>query len=129
MKNIFTKLKFRNQNKVLILNAPPCFEEDLIELYNRTQIDFEPESNSRYPYFIAFAENESLTDTILNCIQQFADAKGLIWLVVPKTNFLDFQKKLNCIAGHSFYPKSDHHIRVHKKLLAIQLTDKLRLVN
>lgn len=123
MKSLFTKLKFRNHNKVLILNAPPCFEEDMIELFSRTQIDFEPELNSRYSYFIAFAEDETMTENALKCIQQYADSKGLIWLVVPKQNVDDCHKKLNCSNWFNFYPKPGFHVSIQRKWLAFQLLD------
>lgn len=123
MKSLFTKLKFRNQNKVLVLNAPPCFEEDLIELFNQTQIDFEPESNCKYSYFIAFAEDENMTENVLKCIQHHADKKGLIWLVVPKNYLDEFQKRLNNNQGFNFYPKPDYYVSIQKKWLALQLID------
>lgn len=99
MNPIFKKLNFKNQERILVLNAPKSFESTMAEMVDLTQIDTEVLAK-KYDYILAFAEmkadlNEAI-DTIQNVVNE---GDATMWIAYPKKSSKKYKSDISRDSG------------------------------
>ncbi|WP_224483340.1 hypothetical protein [Robertkochia aurantiaca] len=83
MKSLFQKLKFENQEEILILNEPPGFSEELAELVN-IEIYQSVIQINKVEFALIFVttidELEKQLDTVLHKLKEDA----ILWIAHPR---------------------------------------------
>jgi hypothetical protein len=91
MATIFDKLQLKDQQDILILNAPLSFEPELARLPAIT-IHRHIESVPQIRYALAFVTKQSEVDTLVPHIAARAKGDAIVWFAYPKGS----SKKLKC---------------------------------
>jgi len=91
MATIFDKLQLKDQQDILILNAPLSFESELARLPAIT-LHRHVESVPQIRYALAFVTKQSEVDTLVPHIAARAKGDAIVWFAYPKGS----SKKLKC---------------------------------
>ena len=84
MNPIFKKLQFKDQQKVVILNAPESFQEDMAEMQAFTQVQGQLKGDN-IPFFLGFAEMGSDLDKIIESIKgKLSKDDPILWIAYPR---------------------------------------------
>ena len=84
MDNILEKLKYRDQERIAVLNAPEDFRERITGLLPGVQIDSEINARYLYDFMIAFTpDSEEVSRLGPSCIHNLND-DGKLWIAYPK---------------------------------------------
>lgn len=95
MNPIFKKLNFKNQERILVLNAPKAFESVMAEMRNFTQIDTEILID-KYDFILAFAEMKSDLNKAIDAIEKvLSEGDTIIWFAYPKKSSKLYQSDFN----------------------------------
>ena len=84
MDDILKKLKYKDQNRIAVLNAPEEFRDRLGGLLPDVQIDTEVNARYLYDFMIAFTPASSDVERMgPACIHNLSD-DGKLWMAYPK---------------------------------------------
>jgi len=91
MATIFDKLQLKDQQDILVLNAPQSFEPELARL-PAVVIHRHIESVPKIRYSLAFVTKQSEVDALVPLIAARAQGDAIVWFAYPKGS----SKKLKC---------------------------------
>ena len=95
MNPIFKKLNFKNQKRILVLNAPKAFESAMAEMMDFTQIDTEILAD-KYDFILVFAEMKSDLNKAIDAIEKvLSEGDTVIWFAYPKKSSKLYQSDFN----------------------------------
>lgn len=84
MDDILKKLKYKDQNRIAVLNAPEEFRDRLGGLLPGVQIDTEVNARYLYDFMIAFTPASSDVERMgPACVHNLSD-DGKLWMAYPK---------------------------------------------
>jgi len=83
MTPVFKKLNYREQNPILILNAPETFEPLLREL-SEIRVVRDLATESPYPFILAFITQKADLDALTNALVVRTQDDSILWIAYPK---------------------------------------------
>ena len=91
MATIFDKLNLKDQQEILVLNAPASFEPELARLHVLT-LHRNIESVAEIQFVLAFVTRKAEVDALAAGIAKRAKGDAVVWFAYPKGT----SKKLKC---------------------------------
>jgi hypothetical protein len=91
MATVFQKLNLKDQQEILVLNAPSSFEPELADLSNVT-IHRDLKSAGRVIFSLAFVTKLAEVEAIAPKIAKRAEGDAILWFAYPKGT----SKKYKC---------------------------------
>jgi hypothetical protein len=91
MAGIFEKLNLKDQQQILVLNAPDSFQPELARLPVIT-IHHHIESVAEISFFLAFVTRKSEVDALAKAVSKRAVGDAIVWFAYPKGT----SKKYKC---------------------------------
>lgn len=86
MDDILKRLRYNNQDRIAVLNAPKYFRDRMTGLLPAVQIDTDINARYLYDFIIAFVPgSEEVKKVGPVCIHNLSD-DGKLWMVYPKGN-------------------------------------------
>jgi len=98
MSDVFKKLNLKDQEEILILNAPESFEPELASLDDvviRRSID----SIQRIVFSLAFVTRQTEVDDLARTIAQRAEGDAIVWFAYPKASSKNYNCEFNRDTG------------------------------
>lgn len=87
MDNILKKMRYGDQERIALLNAPEAFRERVNGLLPEVQIDTEINARYLYDFMIAFTPDpEAISKLAPACIHNLSD-DGKLWMAYQKGGF------------------------------------------
>lgn len=83
MPTTFEKLNLKDQQEIVVLNAPSSFEPELAGLKGKT-IHRALTGIKQFDYFLAFVTKQVEVDTLASQINRRADGDAIVWFAYPK---------------------------------------------
>jgi hypothetical protein len=81
---LLAKLNFKDQERVLVLQAPPEFQPVLAHWATRAQVDTSAGPGKSYPFTMAFVQSEAEVKKFGLAAAKQLDGAGVCWMVYPK---------------------------------------------
>ncbi len=95
MDDILKKLKYREQERIAVLNAPRKFLGRITRLLPGVQIDSEINARFLYDFMIAFTPGSAEVDKYgPACIHNLSE-DGKLWMVYPKSSSRRYKSNIN----------------------------------
>lgn len=95
MDNILKKLRYGEQERIAVLNAPEEFHDRITGLLPDVQIDTEVNARYLYDFMIAFTPGSSEVEKLgPACIHNLSD-DGKLWLAYPKGSSRRYKTDIN----------------------------------
>ncbi|MDZ7635960.1 MAG: hypothetical protein U5L72_16605 [Bacteroidales bacterium] len=95
MDDILKKLKYGDQERIAVLNAPDEFRERISGLLPDVRIDTEINARYLYDFMIAFTPGSSDVEKIVPaCIHNLSD-DGKLWMAYPKGTSRKYTSDIN----------------------------------
>jgi hypothetical protein len=91
MATVFEKLNWKDQQEIVVLNAPECFEPELRQLSTAT-IHRNLSAVKETAFLIAFVTRKSEVDNLASQIARRAKGDAIVWFAYPKGS----SKKYKC---------------------------------
>ncbi len=98
MSDIFKKLNLKDQQEIVVLNAPESFEPELASLEDvaiRQSLD----SIQRIVFSLAFVTKQDEVDSLARSIAAKAEGDAIIWFAYPKASSKNFKAEFNRDTG------------------------------
>jgi hypothetical protein len=83
MTKVFEKMNLKDRKEILVLNAPPTFEEELAAL-DGVSVLREPGHVGRFEFALAFATTQRELDRLSRILVEKAEGDPLLWFAYPK---------------------------------------------
>jgi hypothetical protein len=100
MPSVFGKLNLKDQNEVLILNAPESFEPELATLRN-VAIVRDLKKTKVATFSLAFVTTQQEVDTVVPAIARKAQGDAIVWFAYPKGTSKKYKSQINRDTGWS----------------------------
>jgi hypothetical protein len=95
MDNILKKLRYGEQERIAVLNAPEEFHDRITGLLPDVQIDTEVNARYLYDFMIAFTPGSSDVEELgPACIHNLSD-DGKLWMAYPKRSSRRYKTDIN----------------------------------
>lgn len=95
MDNILKKLRYGEQERIAVLNAPEEFRDRITGLLPDVQIDTEVNARYLYDFMIAFTPGSSDVEELgPACIHNLSD-DGKLWMAYPKRSSRRYKTDIN----------------------------------
>lgn len=91
MPSVFDKLNLKEQDEILIINAPPSFEPELRALDGVTVLR-DPKKAKQVRFALAFVTRQAEVDSLARTLCGKAEGDALLWFAYPKGT----SKKYTC---------------------------------
>jgi hypothetical protein len=91
MATVFEKLNLKNQQEIVVLNAPASFESELASL-PAIHVHRHLESVPKVSFVLAFVTRKSEVDELAGPIAERAEGDAIVWFAYPKGT----SKKYTC---------------------------------
>ncbi|MFC1466725.1 MAG: hypothetical protein ACFLMY_17940 [Candidatus Brachytrichaceae bacterium NZ_4S206] len=98
MSDIFRKLNLKNQEEILVLNAPTSFEPELASLTDvaiRRSVD----SLQHIVFSLAFVTKQAEVDELARAIARRAQGDAIVWFAYPKASSKNYTCEFNRDTG------------------------------
>jgi hypothetical protein len=95
MSTLLKKLNHKNQEEMLILNAPPEFEPFLKEFKLTLEVSTELKAKKEFPFMIAFVQTQKEVDTLVPKMAKVITEDGLFWMAYPKGTSKKYKSAIN----------------------------------
>jgi hypothetical protein len=83
MSSVFDKLNLKQQREILVVNAPPSFEPELLALKSVTVLR-DPKKAKAIHFALAFATKQAEVDTLSEVLASKAEGDALLRFAYPK---------------------------------------------
>ncbi len=83
MSSIFEKLNLKQQQAILVVNAPPSFEPELLAL-NGVAVHRDPTPLQAIQFALVFASKQAEVDALSQMLASKAEGDALLWFAYPK---------------------------------------------
>jgi hypothetical protein len=91
MNSVFEKLNLKGQSEILVVNAPPSFEQELAALKGITVLRDARKAKAVH-FVLAFATSQAEVDSLSAVLAGKAQGDALLWFAYPKAT----SKKYKC---------------------------------
>lgn len=98
MSDIFKKLNLKDQEEILVLNAPESFEPELASL-DGVDIRRSIDSVQRIVFSLAFVTRQTEVDSLARTIAQRAEGDAIVWFAYPKASSKNYTCEFNRDTG------------------------------
>jgi hypothetical protein len=98
MSPLFNKLNLKNQQEILVINAPASFESELALLHGVT-VKRDPKKVSAIGFALTFVKKQDELDALSATLAAKADGDALLWFAYPKGTSKKYQCEFNRDAG------------------------------
>ncbi|MCZ8514814.1 hypothetical protein O9H85_20815 [Paenibacillus filicis] len=92
MNELLKKMNFKNQDRLLVLNAPEEFEPHLAAFAEFLEVIREPEHGERYPFVLTFTRNAEEVKQLTPLAGEHIAPEGLFWFAYPKGTSKKYKK-------------------------------------
>jgi hypothetical protein len=100
MPSIFEKLNLKQQREILVVNAPPSFEPELLALESVTVLR-DPKKAKAIHFALAFATKQAEVDALSQLLASKAEGDALLWFAYPKGTSKRYTCEFNRDTGWS----------------------------
>jgi len=100
MPSIFEKLNLKQQREILVVNAPPSFEPELLALESVTVLR-DPKKAKAIHFAMAFATKQAEVDALAQLLASKAEGDALLWFAYPKGTSKRYTCEFNRDTGWS----------------------------
>jgi len=100
MPSIFEKLNLKQQREILVVNAPPSFEPELLALESVTVLR-DPKKAKAIHFALAFATKQAEVDALAQLLASKAEGDALLWFAYPKGTSKRYTCEFNRDTGWS----------------------------
>ena len=83
MPSVFTKLNFKDQSEILVVNAPASFEQELEPLKD-VKVLHDPKKIKSFTFALAFVTKQTELDALARLLADKADGDAILWFAYPK---------------------------------------------
>ena len=97
--SLFKKMNFKEQSRIVVLNAPIEFKTSLSEMETVAEIMFQTENINHHTLLLAFVQNESEITSVAKDILDWVDEDLLIWFAYPKKSSKTYKSEINRDSG------------------------------
>jgi hypothetical protein len=87
---VFKKLNWKNHNPIVVLNAPPSFDELLLE-FGSVTVEREAGAPGTCTFGIAFATTQRGLDEVSTALTRAAAGDAVLWIAYPKKSSPNFR--------------------------------------
>jgi len=98
MSSVFEKLNLKQQREILVVNAPPSFEQELLALKSVTVLR-DPKKAKAIHFALAFATMQAEVDTLSQVLASKAEGDALLWFAYPKSTSKRYECEFNRDTG------------------------------
>lgn len=92
MNPILKKLNYKDQPKVLVLNAPDSFQSVLSDLSSGTLLSLQLDQEKSFDFVMAFVRYQQEIDHLVPLFNAILPGDGILWFAYPKAS----SKKYRC---------------------------------
>ena len=100
MPSIFEKLNLKQQREILVVNAPPSFDPELLALESVTVLR-DPKKAKAIHFALAFATKQAEVDAVAQLLASKAEGDALLWFAYPKGTSKRYTCEFNRDTGWS----------------------------
>jgi hypothetical protein len=97
---VFEKLNLKDQREILIVNAPPSFEPEVLAL-NGIVVLHDPKKAKAVHFALAFATRQAQVDTLSAVLASKAEGDAMLWFAYPKARSKRYKCEFNRDTGWS----------------------------
>jgi hypothetical protein len=94
MPSVFAKLNYKDQDQMVVLDAPASFEPELAALKG-VEILRDLKKASRFSFLLAFVTTQKQVDALGAGIAKKADGDAIVWMAYPKGSSKRFQSEIS----------------------------------
>jgi hypothetical protein len=94
MPSVFAKLNYKDQDQMVVLDAPASFEPELTALKG-VEILRDLKKASRFSFLLAFVTTQKQVDALGAGIAKKADGDAIVWMAYPKGSSKRFQSEIS----------------------------------
>jgi hypothetical protein len=98
MAGVFDKMKLKDETEILVLNAPPSFEQELARLRGVT-VHRSPADVKTVLFALAFVTTSSEVETASRAVARRTKGDALVWFAYPKGTSKKYRSEINRDAG------------------------------
>src|SRR5512141_2379922 len=98
MASVFEKLNLKQHREILVVNAPPSFEPELIAL-ERVTVLRDPKKASAVHFALAFATTHAEVDKLSELLAARAEGDAVVWFAYPKGTSRRYRCEFNRDTG------------------------------
>lgn len=98
MTPLFKKLNLKAQTKILVVNAPPSFEPELMALAD-VAVQRQVEAVDTIAFALAFVTQQAEVDGLAQAIAPKLPGDGLLWFAYPKASSKQYRCEFNRDTG------------------------------
>ena len=106
MNPIFKKLNFKDQGAVVVVNAPPSFKKEILEMKAVTKV-VTAISSGEISFFLGFVTKQQEVDALVEKVVPLLAKDGLIWFAYPKGSSKKYKCEFNRDSGWTKLGKHD----------------------
>lgn len=93
--DLLKKLNHKNQEEILVLNAPPEFGPSLKEFKQTLSVSTDLKAKKEFPFMIAFVQTQKEVDTLAPKMAKAITEDGLFWMAYPKGTSKKYKSAIN----------------------------------
>jgi hypothetical protein len=94
MPSTFEKLNLKNQNPIVVINAPESFEPELAGLRG-VMVIRDVKSVGEIEFFLAFVTKQKEVDTLARAVVMKATEDAVVWFSYPKGTSKKYKSEIN----------------------------------
>jgi hypothetical protein len=98
MSDVFKKLNLKDQQEILVLNAPASFAAELDQL-EQVAVQRSVDAVQRVVFALAFATKQDELDHFARAIAQKAEGDAIVWFAYPKGSSKNYTCEFNRDTG------------------------------
>ncbi|WP_423679630.1 MULTISPECIES: hypothetical protein [unclassified Undibacterium] len=98
MSSIFEKLNLKQQQEIIVVNAPPSFEPELLSLEGVTVIRDLKKAKAIY-FALIFATKQAEVDSLSKILASKAEGDAVLWFAYPKGTSKRYKCEFNRDTG------------------------------
>ena len=98
MPSVFEKLNLKQQREILVVNAPPSFEPELLALKGVAVLR-DLKKAKEIHFALAFATKQAEVDTLSQVLASNAEGDALLWFAYPKGTSKRYKCEFNRDTG------------------------------
>jgi len=95
MTEVFRKLNYKDQETIVVLNAPAGFENELKGLAGKVDIHRSPRAGKRYGFLIAFTPMKTDLLAAARKLVTLLEEGAVLWFAYPKQTSKKYSSDLN----------------------------------
>lgn len=98
MSELFKKLNLKDQNEIVVVNAPATFGKELAKL-GSVKVIRDPEKAKTVEFVIAFATTQAELDKLSKSLTGKAKGDAILWIAYPKKSSKNYKCEFNRDSG------------------------------